>query len=67
MLRSRLRRHLPLLCFALSFACFLLFGGLLVRRAFGGGQPAPAAANAAGAAPLQQAVPQADGLIGEVL
>ena len=35
--------------------------------AVGVGQPSPAAANAEGAAPLQQAVPQADGLIGEVL
>lgn len=54
MLRSWLRRHLPLLCFALSFACFLLFGGLLVRRAFGGGQPPPPSrtASAPASAPL---------------
>lgn len=55
MFRSWLRRRLPLVCFALSLACFLLFGGLLVRRAFGGGQPAPpsppASAPAASAAP----------------
>lgn len=35
------RRLVPLICFAAALVCFLLFGGLLVRQALGGGQPAP--------------------------
>ena len=44
-------RHLPLVCFALAFACFLLFGGLLVRRALGGGQPEPPAVSFSASTP----------------
>lgn len=54
---SWLRGHLPLVCFALAFFCFVLFGGLLVRRALGGGQPAAPSAPSPGAPFSESAAP----------
>lgn len=42
-LKDLLLRHLPLVCFGAALLCFLVFGGLLVRRALGDGQPEPPA------------------------
>ena len=36
-LKSLLSRRLPLVCFAAALVCFLVFGGLAVRQALGGG------------------------------
>ena len=42
-LKDLLLRRLPLVCFGAALLCFLVFGGLLVRRALGDGQPEPPA------------------------
>ena len=40
-LTAFLLRHLPAVCFGAALLLFLVFGGLLLRQALGGGQPQP--------------------------
>ncbi len=40
-IKDFLLRHLPLVCFGVALLLFLVFGGLMVRQALGGGQPEP--------------------------
>ena len=44
-IKDFLLRHLPLVCFGVALLLFLVFGGLMVRQALGGGQPDPWAKN----------------------
>ena len=39
--KAFLLRHLPAVCFGAALLLFLVFGGLLLRQALGGGQPQP--------------------------
>lgn len=50
-----LLRHLSLVSFFAALLCFLLFGGLMVRQALGGGQPAPPSLSVSAAASGQSA------------